>query len=63
MEVACKVTNKQQLDEKLNLERLRRTEDTIDKLNHVDYISGNDFYTENTVRLLFTVDNVPIYAR
>lgn len=49
MEEATKTTNRQQLEEKLNLERLRRTEDTLDKLNHIDYVTNNDFYTENTV--------------
>lgn len=50
MEIACKSTNSQQLDEKMNRDRLTRNMDTKDKLNHINYVTNNDFYTENTVQ-------------
>lgn len=62
VEEATKSNNRQQLEEKMNLERLRRTEDTIDKLNHIDYVTNNDFYTENPVQIDVMVGHVPVYA-
>lgn len=50
MEAACKTTNLQQLDAKASGERLRRQEDTLDSLAHIDFVTNNDFYTENPVR-------------
>ena len=49
MEVAYKQTNLQQLEEKCNREALERELETQEKLNHIQYLTGHDFYTENTV--------------
>ena len=63
VEEATKSNNRQQLEEKINLERLRRTEDTIDKLNHIDYVTNNDFYTENPVHLRVMLGYLPVDVR
>lgn len=47
MEVAHKERNLQQLQEKLNKERLERQLETQERLGHIEYVSGHDFYTEN----------------
>ena len=49
MEVACQNTNKQLLEDKIGKERYNKDRDTEDKLNHIDYVNNNDFYTENPV--------------
>ncbi len=49
MEIAYKQTNLQQMDEKINKEALDRQLETQEKLNHIEYLTGHDFYTENTV--------------
>lgn len=49
MEIAYKQTNLQQMDEKINKEVLDRQLETQEKLNHIEYLTGHDFYTENTV--------------
>ena len=49
MEIACQNTNKQLLDNKIGREKYGKDRDTEDKLNHIDYVNNNDFYTENTV--------------
>jgi cystathionine beta-lyase family protein involved in aluminum resistance len=49
MEIAYKQTNSQQLEEKINKEALERQLETNEKLNHIQYVTGHDFYTENTV--------------
>lgn len=49
MEIAYKQANAQQLEEKINKEALERELETHEKLNHIQYLTGHDFYTENTV--------------
>lgn len=49
MEIAYKQANSQQLEEKINKEALERQLETNEKLNHIQYLTGHDFYTENTV--------------
>jgi hypothetical protein len=51
MEVAYKQANSQQLEEKISKEALDRQLDTHEKQNHIHYLTGHDFYTENTVVL------------
>lgn len=47
MEIASKERNLQQLNEKLSKDRLNRQLETQEKLNHIDYVTNHDFYTEN----------------
>lgn len=49
MEVACQSTNQQLLENKIGREKYDKERDSEDKLNHIDYVNNNDFYTENTV--------------
>lgn len=49
MEIAYKQANSQQLEEKINKEALERQLETNEKINHIQYVTGHDFYTENTV--------------
>jgi cystathionine beta-lyase family protein involved in aluminum resistance len=49
MEVAYKQANAQQLEEKVNKEALDRQLETHEKLGHIQYLTGHDFFTENTV--------------
>jgi hypothetical protein len=49
MEIAYKQANAQQLEEKMNKEALERELETHEKQNHIQYLTGHDFYTENTV--------------
>ena len=49
MEIACKNTNKQQLEDKKGRERNDREAETQDTLDHIAYITNTDFFTENTV--------------
>jgi len=49
MEIATKLNNLQQMEEKINKEALERELNNREKLDHIDYLTGNDFYTENTV--------------
>ena len=51
MEVATKLNNLQQMDEKINKEALDRELANKEKLDHIDFLTGHDFYTENTVLL------------
>jgi hypothetical protein len=46
--VATKEANVQQLDEKLDRDRLFRHEEDEARVSHVEYITNHDFYTENT---------------
>jgi hypothetical protein len=50
MEIAYKQANLQQLEEKVNKEALERELETQEKLGHIQFLTGNDFYTENTVK-------------
>lgn len=47
MEIASKQKNLEQLDEKVQRERLDRQLETQEKLGHIDYLTNHDFYTEN----------------
>lgn len=51
MEIATKQANHQLMEEKLNKESLDKELATREKLNHIEYITGHDFFTENTVQL------------
>lgn len=53
MEVAYRKYNQEQLDEKLNRQAFERKLDEEERLNQIEYISGNDFFTENTVLISF----------
>ena len=48
MEIAYRQTNLQQLDEKLNRDKLNNDLDTQERLNHIDYLCKHDLFTENT---------------
>ena len=48
MEIASKQKNLEQLDEKIQKERLDRQLETQEKLGHIEYLTNHDFYTENT---------------
>lgn len=47
--MAYKQANLQQMEEKVNKEALERQLATQEKINHIEYLTGHDFYTENTV--------------
>jgi hypothetical protein len=49
MELATKQANLQQMEEKINKEAYDRQLATHEKIGHIEYITGNDFFTENTV--------------
>lgn len=51
MEIAYKQANLQQMEEKVSKEALERQLATQEKINHIEYVTGHDFYTENTVRI------------
>lgn len=51
MEIAYKQANLQQMEEKVNKEALERQLATQEKINHIEYVTGHDFFTENTVRV------------
>lgn len=49
MEIATKQANLQQIEEKVYRDQQERQLETLEKNNHIGYITGHDFYTENTV--------------
>ena len=50
MEIAYKTSNMQQLDEKLNSDKMNRDLADQERQNHINYNTNHDFYTENPVR-------------
>ena len=51
MELSTKQANLQQIDEKMSREALDRDLATKEKVEHIEYLTGHDFFTENTVRM------------
>lgn len=49
MELSTKQANLQQIDEKMSREALDRDLATKEKVEHIEYLTGHDFFTENTV--------------
>jgi hypothetical protein len=52
MELATKLNNLHQMEEKVNKEALDRELANKEKLDHIDFLTGHDFYTENTVLIV-----------